>query len=113
MHAYRVELDRITSRKTLHAELARVFSFPDYYGRNWDVSTSALTTWLYPRPSRWSTSMASAFGFRFRLPREAKLLARCLRAMAERCLRVTSRWMACHRAAAVGPNAANLLPPRT
>jgi hypothetical protein len=67
MHAYRVELDRITSRKTLHAELARVFSFPDYYGRNWDVSTSALTTWLYPRPSRWSTSMASAFGFRVKL----------------------------------------------
>jgi len=81
MHAYTIELDRIASRKTLHSELARVFSFPDYYGRNWDAFDECIDALVLPA----SVTVLGFDGFRFRLPREAKLLARCLRAMAERC----------------------------
>lgn len=39
-HSFHVlELDgrRMTSRVRAHSELARVFDFPDYYGKNWDA----------------------------------------------------------------------------
>lgn len=81
IHVYTIELDRITSRKTLHAELARVFSFPDYYGRNWDAFDECIDDLVLPA----SVKVLGYDGFRFRLPREAKLLAECLRAMAKRC----------------------------
>lgn len=44
-HAYRrLDLDggRMTSRHAAHAELARVFGFPDYYGANWDAFNDVM-----------------------------------------------------------------------
>lgn len=79
-HAYTIQLERISTRKTLHAELARVFFFPDYYGRNWDAFDECIDELALPA----SVTVLGFDGFRFRLPREAKLLAQCLRAMAER-----------------------------
>jgi len=40
----RVELDgrRMTSRLDAHAELARAFDFPDYYGKNWDAFNDCM-----------------------------------------------------------------------
>lgn len=80
MHAYTIELNRIASREVLHAELARAFSFPDYYGRNWDAFDECIDDIEQPA----SIELLGFAGFRFRLPREAKLLAQCLRAAAER-----------------------------
>lgn len=82
MHVYTIELNGITSREVLHAELARVFSFPDYYGRNWDAFDECIDDIELPA----SVEVLGFDGFRFRLPREAKLLAQSLRAAAERCL---------------------------
>lgn len=81
MHLYTIELDRIASREVLHAELARVFFFPYHYGRNWDAFDECIGDIEQPA----SVEVLGFDGFRFRLPREAKLLAQCLRAMAERC----------------------------
>jgi RNAse (barnase) inhibitor barstar len=69
-HVYRIELNRITSRKVLHADLARVFSFPDYYGRNWDAFDECIDDIEQPA----SVEVLGFDDFRFRLPREAKLL---------------------------------------
>lgn len=80
MHVYKIELERIVSREVLHAELARAFFFPDYYGRNWDAFDECIDDIEQPA----SVEVIGFDGFRFRLPREAKLLARCLRAAAER-----------------------------
>jgi ribonuclease inhibitor len=80
MHSYTIELERINSRKTLHAELARVFLFPAYYGRNWDAFDECVGELALPA----SVNVLGFDGFRFRLPKEAKRLAQCLRAMAER-----------------------------
>jgi len=80
VHVYTIELDRITSREVLHAELAGAFSFPDHYGRNWDAFDEYVDDIELP-------AVIEVLGFqdfRFRLPREAKLLAHCLRAAAER-----------------------------
>jgi len=40
----RIELDgrRMTSRVDAHAELARAFDFPDYYGKNWDAFNDCM-----------------------------------------------------------------------
>ena len=81
MQVYTIELSEITSHEALHAELARVFSFPGYYGGNWDAFDECIDDVVVPA----SVEVLGFNGFRFRLPREAKLLAECLRAMAERC----------------------------
>ena len=41
---WRVDLDgrAMTSREAAHRELARAFSFPDYYGANWDAFDDCL-----------------------------------------------------------------------
>jgi ribonuclease inhibitor len=80
VHVYTIELDRITSREVLNAELARAFSFPDYYGRNWDSFDECIDDIEQPA----AIEVLGFQGFRFRLPREAMLLAQCLRAAAER-----------------------------
>jgi RNAse (barnase) inhibitor barstar len=33
----RLDGTRITNRESFHSEVADVFKFPDYYGRNWDA----------------------------------------------------------------------------
>lgn len=81
MHVYTIELERIISREVLHAELARAFYFPDNYGHNWDAFDECIDGIEQPA----YVEVLGFDGFRFRLPREAKLLAKCLRAAAERC----------------------------
>lgn len=80
VHVYTIKLERIVSREVLHAELARVFFFPDYYGRNWDAFDECIDDIDQPA----FVEVLDFDGFRFRLPREAKLLSQCLRAAAER-----------------------------
>jgi RNAse (barnase) inhibitor barstar len=37
MTRYSVDLSTTKSQEDLHNLIAQVFSFPDYYGRNWDA----------------------------------------------------------------------------
>lgn len=100
MHAYTIDLHGITSREAFHAELAKVFSFPEYYGRNGDAFDECIDDLVLPA----SVKVLGFDGFSFRLPGEAKHLAGCLRAMAERCLPGYFKvdglpWRCSHRAA--------------
>jgi RNAse (barnase) inhibitor barstar len=46
--------DAIRDKQTLFADLARLFDFPDYFGKNWDALTDCLSdlNWLDPQPQR-------------------------------------------------------------
>lgn len=79
MAKYSVDLSGINSRDELHERLAQVFSFPDYYGRNWDAFDECIAD-LAPPVSIVVTGFES---LSFALPREAKLFAKCLNGAAE------------------------------
>jgi ribonuclease inhibitor len=79
MTKYSVDLSGINSRDELHERLAQVFSFPDYYGRNWDAFDECIAD-LAPPVSIVVTGFES---LRFALPHEAELFAKCLHGAAE------------------------------
>ena len=81
MPHYTVDLNGITSPEGLHEELARAFSFPEYYGRNWDAFDECIAEVKLSA----TVKVVGFEGFRFRLAREAKLLANCLRHAVEQC----------------------------
>jgi ribonuclease inhibitor len=78
---YTIDLNGIASRDALHEQLAKVFSFPEYYGRNWDAFDECIGEVKLPA----TVKVIGFEDFRFRLAREAKLLADCLRYAVERC----------------------------
>jgi RNAse (barnase) inhibitor barstar len=67
MTKYPVDLSGINSRDGLHERLAQVFSFPNYYGRNWDAFGECIAD-LAPPVSIVVTGYES---LRSALPREA------------------------------------------
>jgi ribonuclease inhibitor len=73
MKRYTLDLTAIASTEALHGELARVFAFPDYYGGNWDAFDECIADVALPL----SLKVVGFESFRFRLKREASLLARC------------------------------------
>ncbi len=80
MPHYLIDLNDVKSRTNLHDRLAQVFSFPDYYGRNWDAFDECIAD--LPLPV--SIQVTGFEGLRFVLPREAKLFLKCLRSAAEK-----------------------------
>ena len=80
MAQYSLDLSGVKSRDDLHNLIAQVFSFPDYYGRNWDAFDECIAD--IGRPV---SIMVTGFeSLRFILPREAKLFAECLRYAAKK-----------------------------
>ena len=73
MH-YIIDLDGIASREALHEQLAKIFSFPEYYGRNWDAFDECIAEVKLPA----TVNVIGFEGFRVRLAHEAKLLRRML-----------------------------------
>jgi len=80
MAQYSVDLSGIKSLDDLHNLIALVFSFPDYYGRNWDAFDECIAD-IAPPVFIVVTGFES---LRFVLPREAKLFVDCLRLAAEK-----------------------------
>jgi ribonuclease inhibitor len=80
MKLYWVDLSGIQSRDDLHERLAHVFSFPNYYGRNWDAYDECIADVAPPV----SIVVTGFERLRFILPREAKLFVDCLRCAAEK-----------------------------
>jgi ribonuclease inhibitor len=79
MTNYSVDLNDISSREELHKRLAQIFSFPGYYGRNWDAFNDCIAGVGLPM-----SVVVSGFGaLQTILPREAQKLADCLRWAAE------------------------------
>jgi len=42
IHAWRVDLSKISSKTDLLETIGKALSFPDYYGRNWDALSECL-----------------------------------------------------------------------
>jgi ribonuclease inhibitor len=80
MAQYSVDLSGVKSRDDLHNLIAQVFSFPDYYGRNWDAFDECIAD--IGRPV--SIVVTGFESLRFALPREAKLFVECLRLAAKK-----------------------------
>jgi RNAse (barnase) inhibitor barstar len=75
MAHYSVDLSGVKSRTDLQERLADIFSFPDYYGRNWDAFDECIADVRLP-----VSIVATGFErLRFILPREARLFVYCLR----------------------------------
>lgn len=79
MPEYTLDLNSIASREALHRALAEAFSFPDYYGGNWDAFDECIAEIALPA----SVTVHGFEGFKFRLPGDAQLLIECFRAAAE------------------------------
>jgi ribonuclease inhibitor len=69
-----LDVGDIDSSAALHESLASIFSFPDYYGRNWDAFDECIAE--IPMPA--VIDVAGLFTLRSRLPRDASLLMTCL-----------------------------------
>jgi ribonuclease inhibitor len=80
MTHYSVDLSGIKSRDDLHERLAQVFSFPNYYGRNWDAFDECSADVAPPV----SIVVTGFERLRFILPHEAKMFVGCLRSAAEK-----------------------------
>ena len=71
-------LSGIESRDDLHKRLAQVFSFPNYYGGNWDAFDECIADIAPPV----SIVITGFERLRFILPREAGMFVDCLRSAA-------------------------------
>jgi RNAse (barnase) inhibitor barstar len=79
MTTYSVDLRSLRTRDDLHERLAQVFSFPDYYGRNWDAFDECIADVDLPV----SVVVSGFEDLLLVLPREAKMLVDCLRSAAQ------------------------------
>jgi RNAse (barnase) inhibitor barstar len=78
MHSeIQIDVSGVLTTEALHELLADTVSFPDYYGRNWDVFWDCITDSEHSqmpmllRVEGWAT-------LNQRLPREARLFRECL-----------------------------------
>jgi ribonuclease inhibitor len=71
---FRLDVGAITSTAALHELLCNTFSFPDYYGNNWDAFDECIPD--IPKPAM--VDVSGLFALSARLPRDAKLLTKCL-----------------------------------
>jgi RNAse (barnase) inhibitor barstar len=71
---YSLDVGSITSTEELHALLFNVFSFPDYYGNNWDAFDECIGE--IPKPA--VVDVSGLFALRSRLSRDASFLMKCL-----------------------------------
>ena len=74
-----IDVDGIETPQELHHLLFKAFRFPDYYGNNWDAFDECISDVEVPGIVR-----IVGFGkLRALLPRDAGLLANCLRHFVE------------------------------
>jgi ribonuclease inhibitor len=71
---YSLDVGAITSIEALHEFLLNVFSFPDYYGNNWDAFDGCIAEIRKPAV----VDVSGLFTLRSRFPRDANLLMKCL-----------------------------------
>ena len=71
---YCLDFSAITSIGALHESLFKAFSFPDYYGNNWDAFNECIAE--IPMPA--VIDVSGLFALRSRLPKDASLLMNCL-----------------------------------
>ncbi len=65
----------LTNSEEVHARLAAAFSFPDYYGANWDAFWDCVST-LDPIPQK--IEIHGMESLSVNLPRDATILKKCL-----------------------------------
>jgi ribonuclease inhibitor len=73
-----LDVGHIQAREELHSALAAAFSFPDYYGKNWDAFDECLSDSNLRKIE--ITGISTLIDS---LPRDAGLLARCLKEYGE------------------------------
>jgi ribonuclease inhibitor len=75
-----LDISRIATVRDLHALLAQTLHFPDWYGPNWDAFWDVIIG-LVPMPRR--LQLIGWSGFAARFPRDALIMQKCLRELAE------------------------------
>jgi RNAse (barnase) inhibitor barstar len=73
--AFTVDVTDVLTSQALQELLARVFRFPEYYGRNWDAFDECISEVARPAAIR----IVGISALKARLPRDAGLLLDCLR----------------------------------
>lgn len=79
-HVVRGQASAWLSEDDAHTDLARMFDFPDYYGRNWDAFNDCLRdvrahAYGFPADAAGVVMVLTGFdAFAARCPREARLL---------------------------------------
>jgi ribonuclease inhibitor len=71
---YCLDVGAIDSTAALHELLFNTFSFPDYYGNNWDAFNECIRD--IPKPA--VVDVSGLFALSARFPRDARLLTKCL-----------------------------------
>jgi RNAse (barnase) inhibitor barstar len=69
-----INVSEVRSREELHELLYAAFAFPEYYGGNWDAFDECIRGVATPDVIR----VSGLESMSFRLPRDAKLLVKCL-----------------------------------
>jgi RNAse (barnase) inhibitor barstar len=69
-----IEFAGITTKGELHAQLARAFDFPAYYGANWDAFNDCIVDAVLGHPDGMLIRCRGFDGLEARLPREASML---------------------------------------
>ncbi|TWI69845.1 RNAse (barnase) inhibitor barstar [Pseudoduganella lurida] len=75
-----LDISNIATVRDLHALLAQTLHFPDWYGPNWDAFWDVIIG-LVPMPRR--LQLVGWNGFAERFPRDALIMQKCLRELAE------------------------------
>ena len=75
LHQLDVDLHGVCTSVELHDRLASTFSFPDYYGRNWDAFDECIADY---GPFSGILKIHGWDELRIRLPQDAELLHSCL-----------------------------------